>query len=96
MKLSDYIENKKNELVTVNGFKSAELKRLDNCQVSQFITSCIFTFGAETKIDTSMEVEDFDRSTLGNNKIDCIEISFNVVKPRCRKPESYRTYVKIS
>ena len=80
MKLSEYIENKKNELVTVEGFKSAELKRLDNCQISQFMTSSIFDFTVK-KIDTSIEVETFDRQTLGNNKIDCIEVVFNVVKP---------------
>lgn len=94
MKLSEYIENKKVELVSVNGFKSAELKRLDNCQVSQFITSCIFDFTIH-KIDTEIEVEDFDRKTLGDNKIDCIEICFNVVKPRCRKPVSHSIYVKV-
>lgn len=95
MKLSEYIENKKVELVAINGFKSAELKRLDNCQVSQLMTSSIFDFTV-TKIDTRIEIEEFNRQTLGNNKIDCIEITFNIVKPRCRKPESFRTYVKIS
>jgi hypothetical protein len=95
MKLSEYIENKKVELVAVNKFKSVEFKRLDNCQVSQFMHSCILDF-TDTKIDTSIEVEEFDRTKLGNTKIDCIEITFNVVKPRCRKPESLRTYVKIS
>lgn len=95
MKLSEYIEKKKVELIAINKFKSAELKRLDNCQVSQFMISSIFDFTV-TKIDTAIEVEEFDRQTLGNTKIDCIEITFNVIKPRCRKPESLRTYVKIS
>lgn len=94
MILSEYIENKKVELASVNGFKSAEFKSLNKCEVSQFMTSCIFDF-TNSKIDTSIEVEDFDRQSLGNNKIDCIEICFNIVKPRCRKPESFRTYVKI-
>ena len=94
MKLSDYIEKKQNELVTVNGFKSAELKRLGNCQVSQIMTSSIIDFTIP-KIDTSIQVEEFNRQELGNNKIDCIEICFNVVKPRCRKPISHREYVKI-
>lgn len=96
MKLSEWIENKKNELVTIGGFKSAELKRIDNCQVSATMTSSIFSFGeAKKEIDVNTEVEDFNRSKLGMNLIDAFEVTFNVVKSRCRKPESHRTYVKV-
>lgn len=96
MKLSEFIENKKQELISVNGYKSAEFKSVDNCEISQFMTSSIFDFGQVKKIDLETEVKDFERSTLGNNTIKAFEVWFNVIKPRCRKPETYRTYIAIA
>lgn len=96
MKLLEWIENKKKELITTGGFKSAEVKYIDNCKVSTNITQSIFDFGSTKKIDIdNIEVEDFNRSELGRNLIDAFEVTFNVVKPRCRKPVSHRLYVKV-
>jgi hypothetical protein len=44
MRLSEFIENKKQELLN-SGYKSAEFKSVDNCEISQFMTSQIFDFG---------------------------------------------------
>jgi hypothetical protein len=94
MKLNEWIENKKVELVNTNGFRSAELKRLNNCKISSVMTQHIFDFGEKKIIDQNQEVEEVKRNEIGVNLIDVIEVTFNIVKPRCRKPESYNIYVK--
>ena len=92
MKLQTWIKNKEQQLVNENGFRSASLDGLNNCQISQFMTSTIFDF-TNTKIDTDIEITEVNRNTLGNQKIDAIEVTFDVVKPRCRKSSTYRLYV---
>jgi len=94
MKLCDYIEIKKEELTTVNGFRSAELNNLGRCKISKNIKSCVFAIGQPEKFDMDIEIEEVEKSNLTDEQIDVIEVAFNVVKPRCRKPIRHSVYVR--
>lgn len=95
MKLTDYIEKKKIELVEKEGFRKAELINIEKCKMSRNIISTIFDIGiGQEKTNTEIEIEEVDRSKLDDTKIDAIEVVFDVVKPRCRKPVRYSEYVR--
>jgi len=94
MKLQEWIDNKCKELVDSKTFKDASLKSVDKCQISNCMTSQIFDLWKRETIDMNTEVEDVIRREL-QGEIDALEVVFNVVKPRCRKPERYVQFIKV-
>ena len=96
MKLNEWIENKKNELLETKKYKSIEFIRVDIIEISKNMTSQCFNIGADDeKINLDTQVEDFERNLI-IGKIKGIEITFDVIKPRCRKSIKLRENVKIS
>lgn len=95
MKLNEWIENKKNELLSNKTYKNVEFVEVDKVKISSCMTSEIFNIGmADESIDMEIDVGDFERKNIVG-KIDGLKVVFNVIKPRCRKPERLRLYVEI-
>ena len=94
MKLQEWVNNKCKELVDSKIFKNATLKRIDKCQISASITSSIFEIGYTEPINMDIQIEEVNNRKELLEKIDALEVVFNVVKPRCRKPERYALFVK--
>ncbi|HEY5587506.1 MAG TPA: hypothetical protein VIK86_00965 [Candidatus Paceibacterota bacterium] len=96
MKLNEWVEDKKSELLENKTYKSVEFARVDKIKISSNMTSQCFNIGmADEKINMDIEVENFERNKIVG-EIAGVEITFNVIKPRCRKPERLRLCVKIS
>lgn len=94
MKLKEWIDNKCKELIDSKIFKDATLRRIDKCQISANITSSIFEIGYVEPINTDIQVEEVNNRKELLEKIDALEVVFDVIKPRCRKSERYTLYVK--
>jgi hypothetical protein len=95
MKLNEWIENKKNELLLSKIYKSVEYDSVNKVEISLNMTSETFNiFAPCEKINTDIEVDNFQRNKIVG-KIEGLKVVFNVIKPRCRKPERLYTYVKI-
>lgn len=101
MKLADYIESKKEELVR-DGYKSAKHKRATKESIEKdgylYMRSISIDSDYFKGVDLDMEVEEFtnaDKSNMSDGeKITIISVDFDVVKPRCRKPVDYKAYVR--
>jgi hypothetical protein len=95
MILNEWIENKTNEIIESKTYKSVNYSGVRNVEIERNITSEIFDFNGIKEISMNTEVEDFVRSEL-TTKIKGLKITFEVVKPRCRKPEKLYLYVKVA
>lgn len=93
MLLNEWIENKRNELIEGKAYKSVNYLSVSNVDIERNMTSEIFDFNRK-EISMNTEVEDFIRSELVT-KIKSLKVAFEVVKPRCRKPERLYLYVKV-
>ena len=94
MQLNQWIENKIKELLDNKAFKSVTFRDVDTCTVSSYMTGRIFYFGAsKPQINMDINIEEFNRKEL-TGEIDALEVSFNVVKPRCRKSERFSLFVR--
>ncbi|HBF77164.1 MULTISPECIES: hypothetical protein [Clostridium] len=94
MLLKEWIENKKNELTESKAYKSVSFSHVSNVEIERNMTSEIFDLNRKQEIPMDTEVKDFVRSEL-TTKIQGLQITFEVVKPRCRKPEKLYLYVKV-
>lgn len=96
MKLNEWIENKKSELLESKTYKSIDFVRVDKIEISSNMTSQCFNIGmVDEKINMNVEVENFERNKIVG-KIDGLEITFDVIKPRCRKSQRLRLCVKLA
>lgn len=94
MTLSDWIENKKSELVEQNGFRSIELRSIEKCVLTRNSTKTIYDIGvSQDNINTDIQVKEVIRNELTDREVDGFEVVFDVVKPRCRKETRHRVYV---
>lgn len=96
MKLSEWIKNKETELLHSEGFRVAELYDMNKCKITLYSTATMYELSGDTYINTDIEVYEVNRKELGNKEINGIEIAFNVIKPRCRKPSRKRFCVGIA
>ena len=93
MLLFEWIQDRENYLLKSKLYKNVDFSSVSNVEIEKNMTSEIFDFN---KIEISMntKVEDFIRSEL-TEKIKGLKITFEVIKPRCRKSESLYLYVKL-
>lgn len=96
MKLGDYVESKKAELLK-GGYRQVELKRAEECKIGKHCTSIMLFTAKQIPLDA--EVEEVDRSTLpdgygDNSTVPGVQVTFEVVKPRCRKETWEYFYIK--
>ncbi|EKS4345195.1 hypothetical protein QB607_003199 [Clostridium botulinum] len=95
MLLNKWIENKKNELIESKTYKSVDFLCASNVEIEKNMTSEIFDLNGRKEISMNTEVEDFVRSEL-TTKTNGLKITFEVIKPRHRKPERLYLYVKVA
>lgn len=93
MKLSEYIAKTEKQLVERGDYKTAKYNKIQDCEISFNMTGIVFDF-AKKEYDMNQEVEEVIKKTLGTKKINAYMVAFDVVKPRCRKPEAVYSYVK--
>lgn len=96
MKLQDYVEMKKQELLA-SGMRSAEFRSATKCEIGRHCVSFML-FTAETApMDANVEeVTKEYRDTLtdrSDGMIDAYDVTFDVIKPRCRKTTMKSFYV---
>lgn len=95
MLLNEWIENKKSELVESKAYKSVDFLCVSNVEIERNMTSEIFDFNGRKEISMNTEVEDFIKSEL-TTKIKGLKITFEVIRPRCRKSERLHLYVRVA
>lgn len=91
MKLQEYIEKKEKELVA-EGMRSAKIRRYFDCEISR--TSVSFTLCVTTKPALDAEIKEINKKALSSDLVPAVSVDFDVVKPRCRKPETLSFYVQ--
>jgi len=96
MKLNEWIENKEEELVNNKTYKSVTFSSIDVCTMTPYSIGRIFSLcGDDEQANMEANVQQTSCKELyGEDKIDAFEVVFDVVKPRCRKPERLRLYVR--
>jgi len=94
MKLNEYIVKREIELVE-EGNRSAKYRSLNEATLKVGYTTIMLDLTSfENKLDENIEIEPVDELTV-EKPIDVIELNFNIVKPRCKKPVYYSEYVRI-
>ena len=92
MKLNEYIEMKKEELLK-NGMRSAKFQSAHEYEIGR--CSITFLLFGSKEAEADAEVEEFDRTALADGEtVDSYGVSFAVIKPRCRKAVTETFYVK--
>lgn len=94
MVLNEWIDNKLKELIASKVYKSVAFLGIDNVEIEKNMTSETFELNGRKEIPMNIEIEEFTRSEL-TTRIKGLKVTFEIVKPRCRKPETIRLYVKI-
>lgn len=95
MLLNEWVETKKSELIEGKTYKSVDFLCVSNVEIEKNMTSEIYDFSERKEISMNTKVEDFIRSEL-TTKIKGLKITFEVIKPRCRKKERLNLYVKVA
>lgn len=96
MLLHEWVENKKTELLKSKEYKSVIFASVGKVEIERNMTTQAFNlFSPNEKVNMNTEVEDFIRSEV-TMKIDGLKITFEVIKPRCRKSEKLYLYVKVA
>ena len=91
MNINEYIESKSKELVDNKTHKSVTFRSIDVCTMSPNSIGRMFSFcGDGEKANMELNVQSVSCKEL-HEKIDVFEVVFDVVKPRCRKPERLRS-----
>ena len=94
MKLNEWIEKENNKLVESKKWRSVIFKEVEPCKLTSCTIGKIFNIGGkEEQINMDINVQEVNKKEI-NGEIDAIEVIFDVVKPRCRKPERLRLYVQ--
>lgn len=102
MKLNEFVESKKEELLQ-EGFKSAKFVHAhkENLERRHYGFGHSFTIDTDyfrgvsmdEEVDLFNEEQARDNMAVGDN-LPLIAVSFDVVKPRCRKAVSHTVYAK--
>lgn len=102
MKLNEFIESKKEELLN-DGFKSAKFVHAHNEKLERRHYGFGHTFIIDSNyfkgVSMDAEVDLFDEesardSMIVGDDLPLIAVSFDVVKPKCRKAVSHTVYAK--
>ncbi|MDD4565719.1 MAG: hypothetical protein PHE79_09645 [Eubacteriales bacterium] len=93
MKLQDYVKIKENELIA-SGMRSVKYRRSYPVTFEPGCVSMSLFEACQAVISPDTEIEEVDRKSLPG-KVDGLDVTFDVVKPRCRKSSMESYYVKI-
>ena len=94
MNINEYIESKCKELADNKTYKSVTFRSIDVCTMSQNCIGRTFSLcGDDAKVNMETYVQPTSCKEL-HEEISAFEVVFDVIKPRCRKPERLRLYVR--
>jgi len=94
MKLNEWIEKEKDNLVESEKFKSVTFNRVEPCTLTSYSIGKTFNIGGDDEqTNMGINVQEVDRKEI-KDEINAIEVIFDVVKPRCRKSNRLSLYVQ--